>query len=74
MTGASDVSEFRTKSEVIAGTLDLYVIDVEHADPLAERSRKSQIAEEVADMVLRAESNPNAIVYRAFHRYRFDEA
>jgi hypothetical protein len=74
VTWASDIGEFRAKSEVIAAILDQYVIDVEQAEPLAERASKSELTEEVADMVLRAESNPEAIVYGTFHRYPFNEA
>jgi hypothetical protein len=36
--------------------------------------RPMSVTEEVDDMLLRAESNPNAIIYGTFHRYPFDEA
>jgi hypothetical protein len=74
VTWARDVEESRAKSEVIAGTLSMYVMGVEEAEPLADRTKKCQLTEEVADMVFRAESNPNAIIYGTFHQYPFDEA
>ena len=74
VTWARDAEEFRTKSEVIAATLEMYVMGVEEAEPVAERTMKCQLTEEIADMVSRAESNPNAIIYATFHTYPFDEA
>jgi len=74
VTWACDVEGFRKKCEIIAAKLDMYVADVEGAEPLAERTRTQTLSEEVDDMVLRAESNPNAIVYGTFHNYPFDEA
>jgi len=71
---ACSVEEFRAKSEVIADTLGMHVIDVDEAEPLAERTSKYEITEELADMIRRAEPNPNAIIYGAFHLYPFDEA
>jgi hypothetical protein len=56
-----DVEGFRKKSDVMAATMDLYVANVEEAEPLAERTRNGSLTEEMVDMALRAESNPNAI-------------
>jgi len=58
---------------VIAATMEMYVLDVEGAEPLAERAERSTLTEEIDDMRARAESNPNAIVYGTFHRYLFDQ-
>src|SRR5947207_15433163 len=74
VTWACDIEEFRKKTETIAATLDMFVADIEEAAPLAERINAGSLPEEVEDMVLRAESNQNAIVYGTFHRYPFDEA
>lgn len=74
ITWASDVEGFHRNAEVIAATLDMFVADVEDAEPLIERANKWSMTEEIDDMVLRAELNPNAIVYGTFHRYPFDEA
>jgi hypothetical protein len=74
VTWANDPEGFRRKAEVIAATINMYVADVEGAEPLAQRAETRIMTEEIDDMVLRAESNPDAIVYGTFHRYRFDEA
>lgn len=74
VTWACDLEQFRNKTETIAATLDMFVADIEGAEPLAERMKSWSLPEEIEDMVLRAESNQNAIVYGTFHRYPFDEA
>jgi hypothetical protein len=74
ITWATDVEGFRRNAETIAATIDMYVVDIEDAEPLAERGKKWSMTEEIDDMVLRAELNPNAIVYGTFHTYPFDEA
>jgi hypothetical protein len=74
VTWASDLEGFRKKAGTIAAKMDMYVADIEGAEPLAERTKNCTLTEEVEDMVFRAESNPNAIVYGTFHRYPFDEA
>jgi hypothetical protein len=74
ITWACNATEFRKKAETIAATLNLYVIGVEGEEPLAERIKKFTVSEDIEDMIQRAESNPNAIVYGTFHRYPFNEA
>ena len=73
VTWAADLAGFRSKAGLIAATLDMYVAEVEGAEPLSERRRRCSLTEEVYDMAIRAESNPNAIVYGTFHRYPHDE-
>ncbi len=74
VTWASDVAGFRNKAETLATTIDMYVAGIDGAGPLAYRTAVGSLTEEIDDMVLRAEVNPNAIVYGTFHRYPFDEA
>jgi len=74
ITWACDTEGFRQNADRIAATLDMYVANVEGVEPLSERSRRSTLTEEIEDMVRRAETNPDAIVYGTFHRYPFDEA
>jgi hypothetical protein len=74
VTWAGDEVEFRVKCQNIATTLDMFVADIEEAELLSERMKTVTLTEETEDMVLRAEGNPNAIVYGTFHRYPFDEA
>ena len=71
---ACDAEGFREKAETIAATIQMYVAGVEGAEPLIKRTEKRLLTEEIDDMVVRAESNPNAIVYGTFHTYPFDEA
>jgi hypothetical protein len=73
VTWASDIEGFRRKVEETAKTLDMRVADIEDAEPLSSRTEKWDLTEEVDEMVLRASTNPNAILYGTFHRYPFDD-
>jgi hypothetical protein len=74
VTWARDLEGFRLKADEIAAYLEMFVLDIEGAEPLAERAKGHTMAEEIDDMVRRAESNPNATVYGTFHKYPFDQA
>jgi hypothetical protein len=74
ITWACDASEFRRKAEIIAATLNLYVLDIEGEEPLTQRTKTWTPSDEIEDMIQRAETNPNAIVYGTFHQYRVDQA
>jgi hypothetical protein len=74
VTWACDIEGFRQNAQTIAATLDMFVADIEGAEPRADRTKAWTLTEEIEDLVLRAESNPNAIIYGTFHRYPFDEA
>ena len=52
----------------------MYVAGIENAEPLRTRFVDRVTTEEIEDMVIRAESNPAAIVYGTFHTYPHDEA
>jgi hypothetical protein len=73
VTWASDGVEFREKAECLADSLALYVFGVEHEHPVAD-DMDSPVSEEIADLIQRAESNPNAILYGTFHTYPRDQA
>jgi hypothetical protein len=73
VTWASDAVEFREKAECLADSLGLYVFGVEHEHPVAD-DMDSAVSEEIADLIERAESNPNAILYGTFHTYPRDQA
>jgi hypothetical protein len=72
VTWTRNSAEFRKKAETIASTMGLYVAAIEDAEPWAQRIQRHSVSEELEDMVLRAETNPNAIIYGTFHRYPFD--
>jgi hypothetical protein len=74
VTWARNPTEFRSKAETIAATLDLYVVGVETEQPLSARLAKASPSEELEDMISRAEGNPNAIIWGTFHRWNFDTA
>jgi hypothetical protein len=52
----------------------MYVVEVENEEPLWTRLGKITPTEELEDMISRAESNPNAIVWGTFHRWHRDPA
>lgn len=74
ITWAKSSGEFRTKAETIAAELNMYVADVEEEEPLVARLKEHSVSEEIEDLVERAESNPNAILYSTFHTYERDGA
>ena len=74
VTWACDAEAFREKAETIAATIQMYVAGVERAEPLNNRRKNRHLTEDIEDMVVRAETNPSAIVYGTFHTYPFDEA
>ncbi len=74
VTWATDVDGFRSKVQVIAKELDMYVAEIENPEPLRERFKDAAMGEEIEAMVLRAETNPDAIVYGTFHNYPHHES
>ena len=74
VTWATGVESFRSKAEAVAPTLAMYVAGIENAEPLRTRFVDRVTTEEIEDMVIRAESNPAAIVYGTFHTYPHDQA
>ena len=73
VTWTCNAGGFRQKCETIALTLNMYVADIEAAEPLAKRTEERTVSEAIEEMILRAEANPNAIIYGTFHRYPFDQ-
>jgi len=76
ITWASSSDGFLEKAQVLAKHMDLYVLEIEGEEPLSERTQHGQVAmtEEIEDMIGRAESNSEAIVYGTFHKYPFEDA
>ena len=73
ITWACDAASFLERAKTIAATMDLYVVETEGEEPLAQRFGDSVLSEELEDMRSRAEHNPNAIVYGTFHEYPHDD-
>jgi hypothetical protein len=74
ITWASDSSEFRSKAELVFGSLGLFVADIEDPEPVSSRKQKFEIAEELEELILQAEVNPAAILYGTFHTWARDDA
>ncbi len=54
VTWVSDAEGFRRKAETVAATVDMYVINIEGAEPLSDRAKRASSTEEVDEMVQRA--------------------
>lgn len=74
ITWARSSDEFRAKAATIAAELNMYIVNVEEEEPLATRLKEHSVSEEIEDLVERAESNPNAILYSTLHTYERDGA
>ena len=74
VTWACDIEGFRKKTETIAATLDMFVADIEGAEPLADRIKGRRSPRGNRGHGISGGINQEAIVYGTFHRYPFDEA
>jgi hypothetical protein len=73
VTWASSAAEFRSQADCLAASLGLYVFGIEGELPVADEA-PCAVNDEIADLIERAEQNPNAILYGTFHTYRSDGA
>jgi hypothetical protein len=74
ITWAREAEEFKGKVKMMFETLKLFVDEVENAEPVRLRQEFESFDEEIADLISRAEENPNAILYGTFHSYLRDDA
>lgn len=74
VTWASDSKSFRAKAEKVAATYDLYVVEVENAEPVSARKSKFSLDEEIEGLIGRADSNRDYILFGTFHEYSNDDA
>jgi hypothetical protein len=74
VTWAANLDQYRQNVEYIAGTLGLFVAEIEDAEPVEARREKATLGEELEEIVLRAEGNPNAIIYGTFYTFNADTA
>jgi hypothetical protein len=61
LTWADSASSFSQKAKELAASLNMYVADVEGAEPLLERAKRFSLTEEVEEMMTRAESRINRL-------------
>ena len=76
VTWAANIEQFRYNAELVIGELStLFVSDVLNAEPVDERRARvaSEFDEDIEDLILRAHSNPNAILYGTFHTFERDD-
>jgi hypothetical protein len=73
VTRASNSAEFRNKAARFAASLGQYIFGVEGDHTVAD-DPSTAINDDIADLIERAEGNPNAILYGTFHTYRRDDA
>jgi hypothetical protein len=77
VTWASDKEEFKNKAELIVDKLGgLFVSDVLNPESLEARMGRTgnRFADDVEEMISRAQDNPNAIIYGTFHKFENDDA
>lgn len=77
VTWAVDAEEYRHNAQLVIGGLGgLFVSDVLNPEPVEDRRARagSDFDQNSEDLILRAQSNPNAILYGSFHLFEKDDA
>jgi len=74
VTWTSDADGFKANAELVLGELGLIVLEVDRPEPVSARRKWAELDEEIEDIIARAETNPNAIIYGTFHKYLRDDA
>jgi hypothetical protein len=75
VTWAASATQYKRKAALVLGELNLLVVGVENAEPVdVRRERQGGFDETIEDVISRAESNPNAIIYSTFHLFDKDDA
>jgi hypothetical protein len=74
VTWARDAASFRHKAETLAAHYNLYVVDIENAEPTSIRVLHSPFNEEIEDLIQQAETNPKAILFATIYQYPHEEA
>ena len=77
VTWALDAEQYRHNAELVIGGLGgLFVSDVLNSEAVEDRRARagSELDESIEGLILRAQSNPNAILYGSFHLFEKDDA
>jgi hypothetical protein len=74
VTWARDSDTFRSKADLLAAAYDVYVVEVEGAEPVLARLSHATVAEDIAEIIKQAETNPKAILFGTIHQYPHEEA
>lgn len=67
VTWASNETQFREKAKIVMDKLKLAIMDVEGAEPIANRGALKN--EELLNIVSRVQSNQKAIIYGTFQTW-----
>jgi len=70
LTWAVDLDEFIRKAEELMDSLQLQLLNVENAEPLAHRGLETELEEGIASIAREVRQNPTAIMYGVFHTWR----
>jgi hypothetical protein len=71
---ASDPEMYKGESQAGAATYDAYVVGIEDGEPVALRTTRFRVEEQIEDMISRAETNRNFILFGTFHEYPHETA
>jgi hypothetical protein len=77
VTWAFDAEEYERNARLMIGDLGgLFVAEIMDPEPVETRRarRKCGFDEEIEEMILRAQGNPNAVIYGTFHMFERDDA
>jgi hypothetical protein len=74
VTWVTNAEEYRRNVDLVLGKLGLFAVEVENPEPVSIRRQKADFDEEIEDMIIRAQDNPNAIIYGTFHEWDRDTA
>jgi hypothetical protein len=74
VTWATDPLTFKAKVEKVAATYDVYVVEIEDAEPVSVRESKFAVDEEIEELILRVEGDQNYILCGTFHKYPHESA
>jgi hypothetical protein len=77
VTWACSANEFRSKAEKMIEQFEAVAfVEVSDAEPVEARRARvgGELKETIEEMILRAESDPEAIIHGTFHVYAKDDA
>lgn len=77
VTWATNAEHYRRKADLVIGSLgNLAVTAVSDAETVNDRRRRArgELDATIEDLIARAQSNPNAILYGTFHTFEKDDA
>jgi hypothetical protein len=77
VTWAADAEQFRRNADLVIGKLGgLFISDVFDSEPVDTRKARlgGPLDDDIEDLILRAQTNTNAILYGTFYTFEKDDA